>query len=278
MEETENEQQRMQLALPHHVTEAEAEHLIVLQDQDQDQDQLKPPPPQSGTSRKRDHSGLGADPSRQRARLPGSMSADVSVSVSVLVGVVVLSDVTRRVLVRVLGDTGVSVYAAELVSTFQLCCCAHELKLLSDSGGVPPQLGLSLTYLASVVHGLTFRGALGNPSSVLEHAYRERLSRGCALRRIACQFAAAAAARALVPAVWGLGLSGLHLQYRCGSTARTSLSGAAAVELGCAFTVQTVITHTQAVDEKYRVHAVAAAITTVVYAGNARLPPNGSKN
>ncbi|KAM6933248.1 aquaporin-11 [Xenentodon cancila] len=200
------------------------------------------------------------------------MNADVAVSLSVLVGVVVLSDVTRRFLTRALTDTGLSLYAVEFVSTFQLCCCTHELKLLSEVGGIPPELALSLTYLASVVHGLTFSGAIGNPSSVLEHAYHQRLSRGCALRRIACQFAAAAVARALVPVIWGMGLSGLHVRhkqlgFRCVSPVQASLSTAAAVESGCAFAVQTVITHTQSVEEKYRVHAVAAAISAVVYAG-----------
>ncbi|XP_062274593.1 aquaporin-11 [Scomber scombrus] len=200
------------------------------------------------------------------------MAADVAVSLTVLAGIVVLSHATRRVLGRALAATGLSVYAVELVSTFQLCCCTHELKLLSEVGGIEPRLALTLTYLASVVHGLTFSGAIGNPSGALEHAYRARLSGGCALRRIACQFTAAAAARAAVPVIWGIGLSGLHARhklfgYQCITPIRAPLLKAAVVELACAFVVQTAITHTRAVEEKYRVHAVAAVITTVVYAG-----------
>ncbi|XP_061576180.1 aquaporin-11 [Cololabis saira] len=198
---------------------------------------------------------------------------DVSVSLAVLVGVVVVSDVLRRFLARALADTGLCGYAAELVSTLQLCCCTLELKLLSAAGRLSPGPALLLTYLGSVVHGLTFRGAAGNPSGVLEHAYRRRLTPAAALRRIACQFAAAAAARfVLVPALWGLGVSSLHAQTRrlgfpCGSPVRGSVCAAAAVEAACAFAVQTVSTHTQGVEEKYRVHAVAAVIATVVYAG-----------
>ncbi|MEQ2286790.1 hypothetical protein AMECASPLE_005973 [Ameca splendens] len=200
------------------------------------------------------------------------MIADVAVSLSVLAVVVLLSDVTRRLLVRGLADTGLSSYAVELVSTFQLCCCTHELKLLSEVGGIPPQLALTLTYVTSVAHGLTFRGAVGNPCGALEHAYRARFSGGCAVRRIACQFAAAVAARAAVPLMWGMGLSGMHdrhklLGFRCVSAIHATLPEAAAVELMCAFAVQTVITHTQSVEERYRVHAIAAAITTAVYAG-----------
>uniref|UniRef100_A0A671UGL7 Aquaporin n=1 Tax=Sparus aurata TaxID=8175 RepID=A0A671UGL7_SPAAU len=146
-----------------------------------------------------------------------------------------------------LADTGLSVHAVELVSTFQLCCCTHELRLLSEVGGIEPRLALTLTYLAAVIHGLTFSGAIGNPSGALEHAYYARLS-GCVC------------------------MSGLHarhklLGYRCISPIHAPLPKAAAVELACAFAVQTAITHTRSVEEKYRVHAVTAAIATVVYAG-----------
>uniref|UniRef100_A0A3Q3JVZ9 Aquaporin n=1 Tax=Monopterus albus TaxID=43700 RepID=A0A3Q3JVZ9_MONAL len=186
------------------------------------------------------------------------MPANVSVSLSVLAGIVALSDATRRLLTRVLAGTGLSVYAVEFVSTFQLCCCTHELKLLSEVGGIEPRLALTFTYLAAVVHALTFSGAFGNPSGALEHAYHLRISGWCALRRIACQFAAAAAARASVPGLLG---------YRCISAIHSPLPIATAVELACAFAVQTAITHTRSVEEKFRVHAVAAVITASVYAG-----------
>ncbi|XP_019961062.2 aquaporin-11 [Paralichthys olivaceus] len=200
------------------------------------------------------------------------MSADVAVSLLVLAGIVGLSDATRRLISRSLARTGLCVYAVELVSTFQLCCCTHELKLLSEVGGIEPRVALTLTYLAAVVHGLTFSGAIGNPSGTLEHAYRARITGGCALRRIACQFVAAAAARAAVPVMWGLGLSRLHVRhklfgYRCVSPVHAPLHQAAAVELACAFAVQTAITHTRSVEEKYRVHAIAAVTASVVYAG-----------
>ncbi|MEQ2165974.1 hypothetical protein GOODEAATRI_022743 [Goodea atripinnis] len=216
--------------------------------------------------------GSNCTPQLKARSAPGSMIADVAVSLSVLAVVVLLSDVTRRLLVRGLADTGLSSYAVELVSTFQLCCCTHELKLLSEVGGIPPQLALTLTYVTSVAHGLTFRGAVGNPCGALEHAYRARFSGGCAVRRIACQFAAAVAARVAVPVMWDMGLSGMHdrhklLGFRCVSAIHATLPEAAAVELMCAFAVQTVITHTQSVEERYRVHAIAAAITTAVYAG-----------
>ncbi|XP_076002291.1 aquaporin-11 [Genypterus blacodes] len=201
------------------------------------------------------------------------MAADVAVSLAVLAAIVVLSEAARRLLRAALAGRGAAaVYAVELVSTFQLCCCTHELKLLSEVGGVEPRLSLTLTYLMAVVHAITSHGATGNPCGALEHAYTGRLPRGGALRRIACQFAAAGAARVAVPVIWTLGMSGLHLRhkllgFRCVSAINAPLLKAAGVELACAFTVQTALTHTRRLEEKYRVHAVAAVIATVVYAG-----------
>ncbi|XP_035009898.1 aquaporin-11 [Hippoglossus stenolepis] len=248
-------------------------------------DPQSPSGAEASTRRRERHSGGERDPRPGRRlrsspesvparehRSPGEMSADVAVTLLVLAGIVGLSDATRRLLTRSLARTGLCVYAVELVSTFQLCCCTHELKLLSEVGGIEPRVALSLTYLAAVVHGLTFSGATGNPTGTLEHAYRARITGGGAVRRIACQFAAAAAARAAVPVMWGLGLSRLHVRhkllgYRCVSPVHAPLHQAAAVELACAFAVQTALTYTRLVDEKYRVHAVAGVIASVVYAG-----------
>nr|XP_057936818.1 aquaporin-11 [Doryrhamphus excisus] len=200
------------------------------------------------------------------------MFADLAVSLAVLVGVVALSDGTRRALWRIFAGTSVRAYAGELVSTFQLCCCTHELRLLSEMGVVPAGVSLTLTYLAAVTHGLTFRGATGNPIGTVEHAYRARISGKDAMLKISCQFVAAEGARAAVQVIWGRGLSVLHTRHTlsgfwCASAIRAPLHMAACVEFACAFAVQTAVTHTRALEEKYRVHAIAAVITSVVYAG-----------
>ncbi|XP_060928604.1 aquaporin-11 [Limanda limanda] len=205
---------------------------------------------------------------------PGDMSSsDVGGTVLVLAGTVGLFAGTRRLITRSLAGTRLCVYALELTCTLQLCMCTHELQLLTQLGGVDPRVALALTYAAAVVHALTFSGACtGNPTGTLVHAYRARIPVGVALRRIACQFAAAAGARAAVPLLRGLGWSRLHvlhelLGYRCVSPVHAPLHQAAAVELACAFAVQTALTCTRSVEEKYRVHALAAVIASVVYAG-----------
>lgn len=199
-------------------------------------------------------------------------SGDLAVSLMVLAGVVLLSDILRGMLGRALAHSGLDAYAAELVSTMQLCCCTHELRVLSEVGGIERRLALTLTYVAAVVHGLTFRGAIGNPACTLVHVCRRRLASGVALRTVACQFAGATAARVVVRFVWSLGLSGMHVRhwasdFQCTSPIHAPPLTATAVELVCAFAVQTAVTHTQKLEEKYRVHAVAAVITTAVYTG-----------
>ncbi|KAJ8410796.1 hypothetical protein AAFF_G00187530 [Aldrovandia affinis] len=198
--------------------------------------------------------------------------ADLSVSLSLLALVVLLSEATRKTATKLFARTEYCIYVMEVISTFQLCVCTHELKLLGEVGRIEPHIGLTLTYLVSVVHALTFHGAFGNPSGALEHLYRRNLTGKCAVARVACQIVGAVVARAVVPYVWALGLSDLHLRhklfgFKCLSPINATLPRAAAVELACAFAVQTAVTHMYKVDEKYRAHVIAAVITALVYAG-----------
>ncbi|MBN3309558.1 AQP11 protein, partial [Amia calva] len=199
--------------------------------------------------------------------------AELGASLGLLLLVVLLSELARRTARRLLAEKrGYAVYALETISTLQLCFCTHELKLLGEVARVEPQIGLTLTYLITVVHVLTFRGAICNPSGALEQVYRRTLSRTGAAARIGCQFLAAVLARLLVPHIWALGLSDLHLRHKllgfqCISPIHATLAQAAAVELCCAFAVQSAVSHLHRVGEKYRVHLIAAVITTLVYAG-----------
>ncbi|XP_027001295.1 aquaporin-11 [Tachysurus fulvidraco] len=196
----------------------------------------------------------------------------VSVSLCVLGGIVIVCEIVRRAIPSLFSgnrrDCGI--YTAEIISTVQLCACAHELKLLSEDA---PEIALSLTYVVSVIHALTFRGATGNPNATLERYWCNSLDGACALRRTACQFAASVAASLAMRRTWAFGFSDLHARHeRAGFTcaspiANVHLLQAVTVELACAFVVHVAVTLTRGVEEKYRVHAVAAVITTVVYAG-----------
>ncbi|XP_064206936.1 aquaporin-11-like [Anguilla rostrata] len=196
----------------------------------------------------------------------------LAISVLLLLIIVLLSEAARRTTLKFFARKDYAVYLLEIISTFQLCACTHELKLLGEVGQIEPQIGLTLTYTTTVVHALTFRGALCNPSGALEHIYRGNLTGKRALARIACQFIAAVLARLVILEVWALELSDLHLKhkslgFKCTSPIHTVLLKAVAVELACAFAVQTAVTHLNRLDEKYRALFIAAVVTFLVYAG-----------
>ncbi|KAI2653339.1 Aquaporin-11 [Labeo rohita] len=199
--------------------------------------------------------------------------ADLTVSLSVLVGIVVFSEVARRTALYLFPKRNWIIYVLELISTFQLCACTHELKLLAEVGGLEPQIGLTLTFLISVVHGFTFHGAICTPTGALEQVCRGTLTRESALTRISCQLIAAVVARSVMPHVWALALSDLHTQhsltgFKCtNSPVNAPLLWAAAVELSCAFVLHAAVSNLEKVEEKYQVPAIAAVITALVYAG-----------
>ncbi|XP_042339381.1 aquaporin-11-like, partial [Plectropomus leopardus] len=192
------------------------------------------------------------------------------VSAAVLGAALLLSEGIRRTAARLCpGAHGI--YLLEAASTFQLCCCTHELKLLGETAQLEPPVGLALTYIMTVIHLSTFRGATCNPSAVLERVCRGSGSVRAAIVLVACQFGAAVAAQYFAASVWSLGLSDVHIRhqrfgFRCFDPLGGTLLEAAAVELGCAFAVQAAAMHIHKVDEKLRVHFIAAVITALVYA------------
>ncbi|XP_030602464.1 aquaporin-11-like [Archocentrus centrarchus] len=164
------------------------------------------------------------------------------------------------------------IYLLEAASTFQLCCCTHELKLLGETGQLELSVSLALTYTVTVIHLITFREATCNPTAALERVCRGTSSVRAAGVLVALQFAAAIAAQLFVASVWSLGLSDIHLRhqrfgFRCFDPLGGTLLEAAAVELACAFIVQAACMHGHRLDEKLRVHFVAAVVTVAVYAG-----------
>lgn len=196
---------------------------------------------------------------------------DLYVSLAVLGSAVLLSEAIRRTAAR-LSPGAYWIYLLEAASTFQLCCCTHELKLLGETARLGLSVGLTLTYTMTVIHLSTFRGASCNPSGALESVCRGNSSFRAAMVVIVCQFAAAVAAQYFAASVWSLGLSDVHIRhqrfgFRCFDPLGGTLLEAAAVELGCAFMVQAAAMHVHKLEEKLRVHFIAAVITALVYTG-----------
>ncbi|KAM9728589.1 aquaporin-11-like [Menidia menidia] len=209
-----------------------------------------------------------------------------AVSLLVLAAAVLVSELGRRAGRRLVPGPAWP-FLLEAASTFQLCCCTHELKLLGDTARVEPAVGLTLTYSVTLLHLLTFRGASCSPAAALEGWFRgtgpavalggwfrgSGASAGAgAAGLMLCQFGAAAAARAAAAAVWALGLSELHRRhqrfgFRCFDPLGGTLLEAMAAELACTFTVQAAAMHAHRVEEKLRAPLISAVITAVVWAG-----------
>lgn len=207
------------------------------------------------------------------------MASDLCVSLAVTGTVVLLSEATRRAGARLLPNAG-WIYLLEAASTFQLCSCTHEFKLLGESAGLGLRLGLTLCFFSTVVHLLTFREATCNPIAVVETVLRgggrgSGGGRAAAALRIACQFAAAVAAQSFAAAVWSLGLSDVHVRhakfgYRCFDPMGGTVLEAAAAEVACAFGIQAAVMNVHKLDEKLRVPFIAAVITSLVFLGALR--------
>ncbi|KAK1147732.1 aquaporin-12-like [Acipenser oxyrinchus oxyrinchus] len=198
---------------------------------------------------------------------------NIEASIACLAVIVFFCEVARRVVLKITSKRYYEGLLMEIISTFQLCACTHELKLLGDYGIVDQQIGLTLTYVMTVVHLLTFRTATSNPSASLEQIYRRKLSVKSAILRIACQFLSAAVAKLVMHFTWSFAFSELHLRHsrtglECVSGLHTSsVYNGAAVEFCCAFAVHSAVIKIQQLKAKYRVCFIAGVITFVVFAG-----------
>lgn len=196
---------------------------------------------------------------------------DLWVSLWVLGAAVLLSEAIRRTAAR-LFPGALWIYLLDAASTFQLCACTHELKLLGETARLEPAVSLTLTYTMTVVHLSTFREATCNPIAAAERVFRGSSTLKAAAGIVACQFGAAVSAQLFATSAWSLALSDVHQRhqrfgFRCFDPLGGTVLEAAAVELACAFTFQAAVLHIHKVEPKLRVHCVAAVVTALVYAG-----------
>uniref|UniRef100_A0A8C8MDL2 Aquaporin n=1 Tax=Oncorhynchus tshawytscha TaxID=74940 RepID=A0A8C8MDL2_ONCTS len=197
---------------------------------------------------------------------------DLGISLALLATTVLLCEATRILISRLFSGKDYAIYLVEIVSTYQLCACTHELKVLGEVGRIEPHIALTLTFIITVVHVITFHGAFANPNGAIENVYRKNITGKTAVARIICMFIGGKAAQLLVPHIWSLGLSDHHLThkrfgFKCFSPINGSLLEAAGVELACTFAVQAAVLHIHKLDERFHAPVIAAVITSLVYSG-----------
>ncbi|KAM9319800.1 aquaporin-11 [Gastrophryne carolinensis] len=187
-----------------------------------------------------------------------------------LVGcVLLLCEFLRWVLQRTLRPGLVLELAMELVSTLQLCCVTQEMVILGTRAHLHLWHALTLTYVTTVLHCMTFRTAGCNPCGSVGQWLRGQVGAPHTLLRVMAQFAGAALSQVLMPHLWSLGLSPLHhLELQdCKSPLNVSLLSGALVEMSCTLSLFLILHHLPRVSEPLRPHAVALTITGIVYAG-----------
>ncbi|XP_047549870.1 aquaporin-11 [Lutra lutra] len=161
-------------------------------------------------------------------------------------------------------------FVLEFLATFQLCCCTHELQLLSEQEPAHPTWPLTLIYFFSLVHGLTLVGTSSNPCGVLMQMLLGGMSPETGAIRLLAQLIGSLCSRYCVSALWSLGLTKYHLNERtfvCRNPIQVDLPKAVITEAICSFIFHSALLHFQEIRTKLRIHLLAALITFLVYTG-----------
>lgn len=92
---------------------------------------------------------------------------DTCTSLGLMLSLVLFMGLARVVTRQQVHKSMVHAFVLEFLATFQLCCCTHELQLLSEQEPAHPTWPLTLIYFFSLVHGLTLVGTSSNPCGVM---------------------------------------------------------------------------------------------------------------
>ncbi|XP_067389380.1 aquaporin-11 isoform X1 [Emydura macquarii macquarii] len=158
-------------------------------------------------------------------------------------------------------------FLLEMLSTFQICACTNELRLLANVQP-KPHVALTLTYIFTVLHGLTLPGSTCNPCGTLQHILDGGISVKQGGLKIAAQFFGAMLARIYMHHIWSLGITKVHseaLAQGCSEPIQTTETQAFCIELLFSAVFQLTILQFESVKPRLRVHLVALLITMLVY-------------
>ncbi|XP_062423396.1 aquaporin-11 [Rhea pennata] len=160
-------------------------------------------------------------------------------------------------------------FLLEALSTFQICACTNELCLLAGAELQPPA-ALALTYVFTVLHGLTLAGSTCNPCGTLQQIWADRVSLEGGGLRIGAQFAAALLARGFMHLIWSLEMAEPHSEafwQGCSNPLQTTLTQAFFIELLFSAVFQLAVLQLDTIHPNLRVHFIALLITMLVYSG-----------
>ncbi|XP_025704422.1 aquaporin-11 isoform X1 [Callorhinus ursinus] len=196
---------------------------------------------------------------------------DICTSLGLMLSLVLFMGLARVVTRQQLhGFMMAHTFVLEFLATFQLCCCTHELQLLSEQEPAHRTWPLSLIYFFSLVHGLTLVGTSSNPCGVMMQMLLGGMSPETGAIRLLAQLIGAMCSRYCISALWSLGLTKYHLNERtfvCRNPIQVDLPKAVIIEAICSFIFHGALLHFQEIRTKLRIHLLAALTTFLVYAG-----------
>ncbi|XP_066225467.1 aquaporin-11 isoform X2 [Saccopteryx leptura] len=195
---------------------------------------------------------------------------DTCTSLGLMLSIVLFTALARVVLQRQMYRPMAHTFVLEFLATFQLCCCTHELQVLSEQEPAHPTWPLTLIYFFSLVHGLTLVGTSSNPCGVMMQMMLGGMSPEIGATRLMAQLIGALCSRYCIGVLWSLGLTRYHVSDRsfvCRNPIHVDLPKAIVIEAICSFIFHSALLHFQEVRTKLRIHLLAALITFLVYAG-----------
>lgn len=195
---------------------------------------------------------------------------DTCTSLGLMLSIVLSVALARGVLRQQMHRPVAHAFVLEFLATFQLCCCTHELQLLSEQEPAHPTWALTLIYFFSLVHGLTLVGTSSNPCGVMMQMMLGGMTPEIGAMRLLAQLIGALCSRYCIGALWSLGLTRYHVSERgfaCRNPIQVDLPKAVITEAICSFIFHSALLHFEEVRTKLRIHLLAALITFLVYSG-----------
>lgn len=139
---------------------------------------------------------------------------DTCTSLGLMLSIVLSVALARGVLRQQMHRPVAHAFVLEFLATFQLCCCTHELQLLSEQEPAHPTWALTLIYFFSLVHGLTLVGTSSNPCGVMMQMMLGGMTPEIGAMRLLAQLIGALCSRYCIGALWSLGLTRYHVSER----------------------------------------------------------------
>ncbi|KFO29380.1 aquaporin-11 [Fukomys damarensis] len=195
---------------------------------------------------------------------------DSCTSLGLILLVVLFMGLARSIAQKQLQRPVAHAFILEFLATFQICCCTHELLLLSEQDSAHPTWMLTLIYFFSLVHGLTLVGTSSNPCTLMMQMMLGGMSPEMGAMRFLAQLVSALCSRYCMSALWSLGLTQYHFSERsfaCQNPIHADLAKAVITEAICSFIFHSALLHIQEVRTKLRIHLLAALISFLAYAG-----------